>query len=437
MKAITNTWKTLTDSLSVVGKYGSYYLYPLLSYIILLLATFTVIIPLLEGVLGANQNDVRGRIFFFLAVYLAYGVLYFVIGCCNVALVGVAARLDGGAPRLSVGIVCASQRIGLIAVYTLVSATLGLLSFLARTLIDPIFGTVIAPAIGNRLWVRWQKLSYSAPLLMEVPIIALDQPAPRDAFKRSDRLIKETWGEHVEPAHSIGLLALLVLLPIILFVAMPTLQQGAAAHDAGLIRRGLSIMLIAIGTYTQLSALVNTVFALAAYRYATARKSDVLPGDPTYAEHAFVKSKKQPTLAQRRPPRHPTRGQPPTTRRAERSAQVYAMVTTQKNRLIGQCARAAAPAPRQPPQAQDEGSMSTSGHTIAHYRIRIDGHLDSTWSDWFDGLCITQENDGTTTLEGALVDQAALYGLLSRLRDLGATLLSVELKRHGSPIKLA
>lgn len=70
--------------------------------------------------------------------------------------------------------------------------------------------------------------------------------------------------------------------------------------------------------------------------------------------------------------------------------------------------------------------MSTSGHTIAHYRIRIVGHLDPAWSDWFDSLSITQENDGTTTLIGPLVDQAALYGLISRLRDLGATLLAIE-----------
>jgi hypothetical protein len=60
------------------------------------------------------------------------------------------------------------------------------------------------------------------------------------------------------------------------------------------------------------------------------------------------------------------------------------------------------------------------------YRIRIRGHLDPGWSDWFDGLTITQEDDGTTTLSGPLTDQAALYGLLSRLRDLGATLLTVE-----------
>ena len=61
-----------------------------------------------------------------------------------------------------------------------------------------------------------------------------------------------------------------------------------------------------------------------------------------------------------------------------------------------------------------------------HYRISISGHLDSGWSVWLDDLTVTCEADGTTTLVGPLVDQAALYGLLSRLRDLGATLLSVE-----------
>jgi hypothetical protein len=89
----------------------------------------------------------------------------------------------------------------------------------------------------------------------------------------------------VNPAHSIGLLALLVLLPILLLFATPTLRQGIAEHNADLTQLGLSVMLIAISTYTQ----VNAIVALAAYRFATTRKSDVVPGDPTYAEHAFVK----------------------------------------------------------------------------------------------------------------------------------------------------
>lgn len=59
------------------------------------------------------------------------------------------------------------------------------------------------------------------------------------------------------------------------------------------------------------------------------------------------------------------------------------------------------------------------------YRIRISGHLDPAWSDWFDGLSVTQHDDGTTVLIGPVLDQAAIYGLLGRLRDLGATLISL------------
>lgn len=77
--------------------------------------------------------------------------------------------------------------------------------------------------------------------------------------------------------------------------------------------------------------------------------------------------------------------------------------------------------------------MNTFDGASTHYRIRICGHLDPTWSAWFDGLAITQEDDGTTILVGPLVDQAALYGLLSRLRDLGATLLAVERLAADSP----
>lgn len=60
------------------------------------------------------------------------------------------------------------------------------------------------------------------------------------------------------------------------------------------------------------------------------------------------------------------------------------------------------------------------------YRIRIRGHLDPAWTVWFDDLSLSQKDDGTTELVGPLSDQSALYGLLARLRDLGATLLLVE-----------
>lgn len=61
----------------------------------------------------------------------------------------------------------------------------------------------------------------------------------------------------------------------------------------------------------------------------------------------------------------------------------------------------------------------------AIYRIRVQGQLDSQWADWFDEMTITLEEDGNTLLTGLVVDQAALHGLLKKVRDLGLSLISI------------
>lgn len=63
---------------------------------------------------------------------------------------------------------------------------------------------------------------------------------------------------------------------------------------------------------------------------------------------------------------------------------------------------------------------------ISGYRLRVNGHLDQHWSTWFGDLTLTHEEDGTTCLTGAVADQAQLHGLLTKIRDLGVTLISVE-----------
>ena len=67
-------------------------------------------------------------------------------------------------------------------------------------------------------------------------------------------------------------------------------------------------------------------------------------------------------------------------------------------------------------------------HNIPHrqqYRIQIRGHIPASWSDWFDGLALTQQPDGVTVINGSFPDQAALFGMLWRIRDLGIPLISV------------
>jgi hypothetical protein len=64
-------------------------------------------------------------------------------------------------------------------------------------------------------------------------------------------------------------------------------------------------------------------------------------------------------------------------------------------------------------------------HSPAAYEIRLKGHLDSRWAAWFDGLSLTNETDGTTLIHGPVIDQAALHGLLQKVRDVGLPLVSV------------
>jgi hypothetical protein len=70
-------------------------------------------------------------------------------------------------------------------------------------------------------------------------------------------------------------------------------------------------------------------------------------------------------------------------------------------------------------------TWTPDSHEDGRYEIRLTGHLDTHWAAWFDGLTVTHDGDGTTVLSGSLVDQAALHGVLQRVRDLGLPLVSV------------
>ena len=79
-------------------------------------------------------------------------------------------------------------------------------------------------------------------------------------------------------------------------------------------------------------------------------------------------------------------------------------------------------------------SSRPARHAPAQYEIRVRGHLDEHWSTWFGELTLLCQADGTTTLRGAVTDQAELHGLLAKVRDLGATLISVRTTECPDPL---
>ena len=76
-------------------------------------------------------------------------------------------------------------------------------------------------------------------------------------------------------------------------------------------------------------------------------------------------------------------------------------------------------------QVRSYGQGVSSDNHPPHYEIRVAGHLAHRWSAWFDGLAVVTDDDGTTVLRGPVVDQAALHGLLHKLRDVGLPLISL------------
>ena len=71
------------------------------------------------------------------------------------------------------------------------------------------------------------------------------------------------------------------------------------------------------------------------------------------------------------------------------------------------------------------GTSTGHQHDPGRYEIRVQGRLESRWAAWFDGMTLTTGGDGTTVLAGPLADQAALHGVLARIRDLGLPLIAV------------
>lgn len=198
--------------------------------------------------------------------FLFYLVQYTVIFFFNAALVGAAMiRLDGGNPTLGDGLRIATSRIGVIAGYALIAATVGMILRAIQERVGFI-GKIIVGLLG----VGWTIATY-----MVVPVLVARDVGPIDAIKESAGLLKKTWGENVIGQAGLGFAFGLIFMGVIL-CAIVVVGLAIASGSVALIVAAVVIAILAVGITLLVQAALAGIYAAALYRYAT--KGEGTPG---------------------------------------------------------------------------------------------------------------------------------------------------------------
>lgn len=259
---IVNSWQLVKASLQVLRGDKELLVFPLVSAVGVILVSIVFLLPLiwvgsLEGLvdrtLGETQFPSYGLLFLF---YLSQ---YFIILFSNSALVAAASlRLEGGDPTLIDGYQGALRRLGPIAGYALIAATVGvLLRALARRRRG--LGRLLIALIG----AAWNLATF-----LVVPVLVLEGLGPVAAIRRSVGLLRRTWGEQIAGNLSLSLVFGSLLILVSLLVLAPFIYLAIELSPAYL----LIALLLLVAFYLAMALVYSTlngIFTAAVYRYAT------------------------------------------------------------------------------------------------------------------------------------------------------------------------
>ncbi len=261
MSKLSNSWKMMKASATVLKLDPELLVFPVLSGIAAILVTATFIVPFAfigEG-FGALENlDENVGYLGYAIGFLYYLVLYSLIFFFNTALVGATMiRLDGGDPTVGDGLNIAFGKIGSILEYAAISATVGMI---LRALEERagFVGRIVIGLIG---------LSWTLATYLTVPVMVTKDVSAFDAVKESASVFKRTWGEQVVANVGIGFVTVLIFMAMGL-LAVPLIIVASNISDALLIPLVLSLLggFVVLGV---VSSALKGIYSAALYRYAT------------------------------------------------------------------------------------------------------------------------------------------------------------------------
>lgn len=261
MSKLSNSWKMMKASATVLKMDPELLVFPLLSAIATVLVTATFIVPFAfigEG-FGALENlDENVGYLGYVVGFVYYLVLYSLIFFFNTALVGATMiRLDGGNPTLRDGLNVAFGKLGPILEYAAISATVGMI---LRALEERagFLGRIVIGIIG---------LSWTLTTFLTVPVLVTKDVSAFDAVKESASVFRKTWGEQVVANVGIGFVTFLMILAVVAMgIPLLILVSGISQVMA------LPIILSMVGgiiLLTLVSSALKGIYSAALYRYAT------------------------------------------------------------------------------------------------------------------------------------------------------------------------
>ena len=256
----SRSWALLKSSAYVLSQDKELLLFPLFSAGALLVVMACFALPVLGlGAFDGLRGGERISTAMYIVAFLFYFSQYFVIFFFNSALVGAAMmRLDGGDPTFKDGMRIATSKIGTIAGYAAIAATVGMILRIIQERVGFI-GKIIVGLLG----VGWTIATF-----MVVPVLVHRDVGPVEAIKESAYLLKETWGENVIGQAGLGLafgfifFVVFVAGAFVVFVSLLT-------HSAWLIGLAVVMTLLAVALTALVQAALGGIYSAALYRYAT------------------------------------------------------------------------------------------------------------------------------------------------------------------------
>jgi len=277
---LSRSWKLLMASASVLAKDKELLLFPLVSSGALLVVTLAFALPMfglgaLDGLAKGRNEAISAGVY--VVAFLFYFCQYFVIFFFNSALVGAALmRLEGNDPTFSDGWRIATSKVGVIAGYALIAATVGMILRIIQERVGFI-GRIVVGLIG----VGWSLATF-----LVVPVLVSRDVGPVDAIKESASIFTETWGENV--VGQVGLGAAFAFIFILVGLAGGFLIIVAAmAHSGFLFAVAVTLTIIAVALTALVQAALAGIYSAALYRYATTGK-DTETFDAATMKLAFV-----------------------------------------------------------------------------------------------------------------------------------------------------